>query len=217
MVFRLIKPQFSERMSVCPVLLSWLLPFQIQGCVPFPSCAAPISLRLPSCLPVLWNHCVAAVFVRQSPQKRASLKVLEGAPENWDNSLLRLDVTFGLCPQTLLTSLRSETDKKRHRVTFPHSDVMLVKILSHSSFFSRALECFSAYLKFFGIIIYPIWPDFVLFHRYSTYQEDIIAAKTRHELWGSLVTSSDASIVGAVIERGHQGTFILPGVIREQL
>lgn len=119
------------------VLSSWpgCFLFQIQGCVPFPSCAAPISLRLPSCLPVLWDHCVAAVFVWQSSDKRAALKVLEGARENWDHSLLRLDVTFGLCPQTLLTSLRSDTDKQRHSVTFPHNDVTLVKMLSLGSFF----------------------------------------------------------------------------------
>lgn len=177
MVFRLIKPQFSEHMSVCPVLLSWLLPFQIQGCVLFPSCAAPISLRLPSCLPVLWNHCVAAVFVWQSSGKRAGLKALGAAHEIWDSSLLRLDVTFGRCPQTLLTSLRSETDKKRQRVTFPHNDVRLVKILSPGSFFLEQQNVFLPILSSLVSLIYPVWPDFVLFHWYSPYQEDIIAAQ----------------------------------------
>lgn len=86
---------------------------------------------------------------------RRSSHKLEAARENGDNSPLRLDVTFGLCPQTLLTSLRSDTDKKRHRVTFPHNDVMLVKILAQGSFL---LECF----WFSGIAYLPrltrLWP-----------------------------------------------------------
>lgn len=39
-------------------------------------------------------------------------------------SLLRFDVALALCARKhRLTPLRSETDKKRHKVIFPHSDV----------------------------------------------------------------------------------------------
>lgn len=82
-VFKPLELQFPECVSVHPVrvLFSWLLPVQIQGCVPFPSYAAPIVLRLPPCLPALWHShslwmcalrvriytvCVCGIVVRRS-------------------------------------------------------------------------------------------------------------------------------------------------------
>lgn len=138
------------------------------------------------------------------------LKVLEGARENVDTSLLRLDVTFGVHAQTLLTPLRSETDKERHGVTFPHNDVMLVNILSRCSFFSRALECFFCLS---GALWYHSFtpPDQTL-----PCLTDAYLLSGRHSCRGQdmsfrgVLGLSDTRIVGAVIEKGHRGFFFSP-------
>lgn len=134
-VLKPIELQFPECVSVHPVrvLFSWLLPVQIQRCVPFPSYAAPIVRRLPSCLPASWpSHslwmctlyvhiytvCVLCVCVRGIVVKR------NRAWKNCSKSFDFVSTWESPCvPKHCLTPLRSETDKRGHEEIFPHDDV----------------------------------------------------------------------------------------------
>lgn len=121
-----------------------------------------------------------------------------------------LDVTFGVHAQTLLTPLRSAADKERHGLTFPHSDVMLVNILSRSSFISRALECFfwlSGVLWYHSIT--P--PDQTLSCLADVYLlNERHSCKVQNMSFKGVLGLSDARIVGAITEKKTPGILFFP-------
>ena len=141
--------------------------------------ALPQSLvRLPSCLPALWNLLCMTVYVGVCPCAEESVWNVCTCRCSWGwhtekcdtgASLLCFDVAFALHAQNYrLAPLRSETDKGRHEVTFPHSDVtacenpvaqQLLSLLSSNVYQSLSFSPLS--------LIKPNWPDFVLRHWYS--------------------------------------------------
>lgn len=86
--------------------------FLIQGCVPLPSCFATISVKLPSCLVEL--KCARNMWVLVSTPALMEETVLLCCVLMWSSPLVH---------QHHLTPLRSDTDKERHGLIFPHSDV----------------------------------------------------------------------------------------------
>lgn len=131
-VFKPSEVQFPECVSVHPVrvLFSWLLPVQIQGCVPFPSSTAPIVAQASSVSSSLVTFtqpmdvcfCVRAYTLCARACRRCEEE--PGVKKLFKDFRLGVSTRESPCvPKHGLTPLRSETDKRGHEEIFPHDDV----------------------------------------------------------------------------------------------
>lgn len=121
MVFRLIGPFFCGCVSVHPdrVLFSWPLPVQIQGCVPFPSCAGPNLCQSSIMSTSFWKSAVHDLICWHTGLYTAVDTMRRLWWCTWKLGTQCFAAVFwgdlrSCVHKHHLTPLRSETDKKRH-------------------------------------------------------------------------------------------------------